>query len=575
MNSLIVAVTLVTLASGSTIPFQFESDCFINLILPNSSFKHQNGLKSRNSQVEYDYFDGLNVITDYALTFAVRQRGAVVDVIDVVEITEDNINITISDRYFRYQVRQRSTCILFILLTEGLNETTLAIHESGYGTSSNAVFFVHTSKASQENEVISSFRNFLFSSDWENAFHASVIFFDDVSTLGVFCYFCPNTSAKLHIINEPSPIPLSKLSAIDDLLNQNGHGKRLKLFNGAQYSWPTLSKCLSRFQDKRENYQHFHNALGSCSPLQSVVFATLQDALNVTLILPNVIVFDEEKREMEWFLRIHYGDGLMGYIPNVQLFTRGSYVLVAETSLDMIACRDYRCMSVLDFYFRTILDATLWLAVALLAFLYSFTFKNAALGIHFIWLFLGVHDTSRHSRNQTGFIVLSVAALGYIYQGYINTDAMYVTKFPTLIELAKLKYRIWLWPGDTKGTTETGIVSLGRTTQRKLQPLIDAAGGAIRDVLHDESDREYIMPSKHGFRETLETISKNSLIAPGQDHSSLRARIGNGVKNVEHGGFLCLVMNLREELNADMNILLGYRIYGYMEKRAGKDFDIF
>lgn len=566
--SLAIFAVVNNALNGLSIPVQFESDCFVNLVFKNISRNHN--IMLNNANTEDVYFNNFNFTIGHSLTYTVKQRGALVEVVDVVEITEDNIEINVKERYFRYQVRHRNPCILFILLTEDFNETTWAIHESGYGTSSNAVFLIHVSQMSKDNELIASFQNFLFSSDWdwEHAFHASVVFFDDSSTLGVYCYFCPNTSEQIHTFNEPTePLPLKTIITTGDLLNQNGHGRRLKLVEGPEYLWLVLPKCLSPFLDKRENHRRLYDALRTCA-MQATVISTLQDILNITLVLPNATVSEQEKREMEWFLHLHFAEGAMRYIPNVYLFTRGSYILQMENSLNMIACRNYHSMSGLDFYFRTILDAPTWLAVISLAFAYAYTFMDSSLAVHFIWLFLGVHNTSRHSRKQTGFIVLSVATLGYVFQGYINTDAMYVTKFPRILDLAKMNYRIWLWPRDTKRMIETAMSTFGNRTQKKYQPVLDAARGNIRNILHDESDSDYVNPEKSNFPTIVEMLSKRNLIAPGQDFAALRSRIGNGVKNVESGTYLCLVADVREEFDSGLEINLGFRVYGYMERRA-------
>lgn len=560
---MIVTVLIINSSSNTTnLPFGLESDCCVNFVIRNGPENYDIS-NIKNDQKKY--LENFNFAGANYSTFIIKQRGTISDVIEVVEITEDNIEITTNDRYFRYQVKHRSSCTIFVLLTEDFQDTTMAIHESGYGKASNVPFFIYTSNLFKENALIWSFENDLFSSDWEHAFHASIVFFDNYSNFGVLCYFCPDNSGKLHLINGDSGlIPSSNITAAATF-NQRGHGKGLRLGHVSSFPWSTKSKCLNPKIDKDRTL--LYDALINCYPTELPIFAIMQNTLNITIVQSTDLISEQQKREMEWFLHIHFAEGMVASVPNVYLFTRGSYIIQQGYSLEFIACKDYQAMYTLDVLLRTIMDPAVWLAVITLAVAYAYTFKDASLGVHFVWLFLGVHDTNRHSRNRNCFVVLSVGVLGYIFQGYINTDAMYMNKFPTFVQLTDLGYRVWLMAGDIE-ILRTVIPSLSKSTRNIYEAIQGVAGGDLLKILHSEEDPDYQYPVDNSYEKFIDALSKRKLMAPCQDHSSLCTRIGTGVKDILNGRFVCLVIDMRTALKIHIDISLGFRVYGYLAERA-------
>ncbi|CAL8136167.1 unnamed protein product [Orchesella dallaii] len=211
-QKLFFAVATLLLPSILAFPIRLDDDCFINLVGKGIR------MESLNPFLKIDDL----IVSSY--TFAITVEYSNVSTVD--EESEIVNNITLQESYLRYYPKLRGDCLVFILHTLNFNETVTAIHQSGFGTSDEAIFFLHLPIWSEWNSHIESLSALHLHSPY--IFHANIVFLGPNSnTSGVHCYVCPRSTSKHYVINVTSIKSLFSLKRFAQHLNGNGHGRHL------------------------------------------------------------------------------------------------------------------------------------------------------------------------------------------------------------------------------------------------------------------------------------------------------------------------------------------------------------
>ncbi|CAL8075882.1 unnamed protein product [Orchesella dallaii] len=202
--------TLVCLSVGLPFPFQLDENCFINFV--------GTGFQTESLTPFMNRFPAESTST---YTFSIRSLCSNFSTEE--DLYESAENITLQESYFRYNFKLTGSCLAFILSTPTFNDTVTAIHQSGFGTSDEVIFFVYLRTLVEWKDQLEKFSALHLHSPY--VFHANVVFMGiNSSYSGVHCYFCPPNPLRLHPLHPSSFQTFVNLKRFVKKLNSDGHG---------------------------------------------------------------------------------------------------------------------------------------------------------------------------------------------------------------------------------------------------------------------------------------------------------------------------------------------------------------
>ncbi|CAL8143540.1 unnamed protein product, partial [Orchesella dallaii] len=394
----IVAVSM-SLTVITPFPFQLDNDCFINFV-------------GTGIQTEFLAPFMYGFLAESSYTFSIRFLYSNVS---VEEGMEENVqNLTLQKSYFRYNIKWRGSCLVFMLHTPTFNETATAIHDSGFGTSDEVLFFLRLQTLAEWEDHIEKFSALHEHSSF--IFHANVIFTGlNSSYVGVHCYFCPPNPNRLHHIQLNSFPSYFLLKRFAQQLNSHGH-ERHAVIESAMGDL-NVGNCLkidrhnSTIHNRHKFYQHLRK---HCSPPITIIYIFTQQALNGTIVTMERDVPEHELDDLEWFTRARYGESVLQPIPNEIVNTRGSILIMQNPKMQLVSCITMHSLSrELDYIFLSALDHTTWLALVSVALVYSMVYRSLSRGLDTMWSLFSMVETLR------------------------------LPKFHSIAKLAQKGYRLW------------------------------------------------------------------------------------------------------------------------------------
>ncbi|CAL8145198.1 unnamed protein product [Orchesella dallaii] len=445
--SIIIILSLYS-PIGLAFPFQLPKNCFINFI----------GTGTQTESIAAFVDTGKSIEESFTFTVTFQHTNESIDENDIFVNVE---NVTLQELYFRYTPRYRNPCNIFMLQTLTFNETVSAIHNSGYGTSDETLFFVQLPNWSEWNDHIEKFSALNEHSPF--IFHANIIFIEpNSSSFGVHCYFCPPNPTRLHPVNGiTSSTSYNQLKLFVQQLNSNGYGRHV-VINSA-VGEVTVSKCFqidpdSIQRNRNKFYEHLHYY---CVPPYIIIFWVTQQALNATLVTHKKYVPDKEIDDLEWFIHLTFGEGIVTPIPTEILATRGSILKMRSTRVNMLSCASTRSMSQkLDYVILTVIHGSTWLALLLVALSYAFLYKSLSRGLDTMWPLFSLPCLHNHPKKLLCIHWICMIFLSCIYESNISSESVQLQDYPSFSALVKNGYKAWI--------PQKRYLSLGATESQKL-----------------------------------------------------------------------------------------------------------
>lgn len=266
------------------LPFKLDSDCFI----------HIGDTKPHLGAWEYTLmrlYSQINLIW----TFNTYD-------FDTASLSVQSDNITISQGYFRFNMKLRSSCVLFLIQPHSLSDTVRVIDQSGFGNKDAVPFFIFT----QSRSIINAFSKALTTSpllQWSPTFHAPVLFIDGHSPFVLFhCYFCPMKVLK-------SPPTLAMILERHRKFNEQGHSLSFLPIQAT----PQVQKCLNDFAETRFTLSSVLWANKICTNYGALL-GPIQNKMNFTFIKSTSVNLVKDVIKMRWFLKIRPEDS---FLPDV------------------------------------------------------------------------------------------------------------------------------------------------------------------------------------------------------------------------------------------------------------------
>ncbi|CAL8075878.1 unnamed protein product [Orchesella dallaii] len=425
----LIAAIFMSLPVG-IIPFlfQLDNDCFINFV--------GTGI---NTEFLAPFMNGFSAESAY--TFSIRSLYS--NLSSEEELYESVENITLQDSYFRYNVNLRGSCLVFMLYTSTFNETVTAIHDSGFGTSDEVLFFIQVETMAEWEDHVEKFSALHQHSS--HIFHANVVFMGlNSSYVGVHCYFCPPNPNRLHLIQLNSFPSYFLLKRFAQHLNSHGHGRHAVI--KSTFGDLDITECFNFEPDtifkNRETF--FTHIRKHCRPPEVVIYLPAMQAVNVTVGQHEKDVPYHELEDLEWFLQLQYGERSLRVYVNI-IANRDSILIMQEIQLDVVACVTIQTVSQnLNYVFVNVLNCRSWFALLCVALAYMMVYRSISRGIDTIWPFFSLSCWFNHPRKLVCFHWICMVFLSSIYMSSISSESLFLSDFPPIPALYKKGYRFWL-----------------------------------------------------------------------------------------------------------------------------------
>ncbi|CAL8143564.1 unnamed protein product [Orchesella dallaii] len=421
--------TSMSLPFGTPFPFQLDNDCFINFV--------GTGVQTQFIAQFMNEFR-----TESAYTFSIR---FLYSNYSMEEDIEENVqNLTLQESYFRYNIKLRGSCLVFMLYTPTFNETVTAIHDSGFGTSDEVLFFLRLQTLAEWEDHIEKFSALHEHSSF--IFHANVVFIGlNSSYVGVHCYFCPPNPNRLHHIQFNSFSSYFQLKRFAQQLNSNGHGRHV-VIESAIGDFAYVTNCLRidrqfTSHNRHKFYQHLRK---HCIPPDTIIYIPTQQAVNVTIVLKEKDVPEHELEDLQWFTRARFGESLLQPIPNEIMNTRGSILIMDVVNVQLVSCVTIHSLSRrLDYIFLSALDYTTWLALLSVALVYTMIYRNLSRGLDTMWSLFSLAGLLKHPKRLICFHWICMVFVSCIYGSNISSETLRLPAFPRIATLVMKGYRFW------------------------------------------------------------------------------------------------------------------------------------
>ncbi|CAL8127610.1 unnamed protein product [Orchesella dallaii] len=520
---------LICVAHDITPPFQLEGDCFLNVVTSSAT---QSFTFPPNNLASYTINNVSPVST--------------IEHDDDYDDNEKTESLTITQNFLRYNLRFRSNCILFYLLTKTFNDTLLAISNSGYGTSENVLFIVFRDSFDVSDETIRGFNSTLLFEMAETPFHVDMIFCDLNGLCKIFCLFCPS---KFNDIGGKAF--LQEIKSVSKRIKSNGYGNILPCDVPFGQSSVNEKECISLLHKSKPDFR-FGIAV-TCPVPELFVLASSQPILNVSIIIDGEGVTSYHK---DWFLNVRQ-EGLLSTTPNVIAKTRGTIVTTEGTKIDIMVCQNKNEYLIFDFKFFTRIHINVRICVVITCLLYTFIYKNICKGIDFFFALLGKPFQNRHKKT---LVLLFIPASGFfcsVYQSNTSSESVKILEFPSFDHFRENGYK-FVSPAYKQ------IISLFRhqpnITRQKAESICGPVESAFYEVKGNMTDHRFY----EDWGNIIEAASKYKLFIA----SFLRPEMFQVLKtDVVYFGndILCNVFHLTSRSPISLNH--SFRSWSYMSQR--------
>ncbi|CAL8140055.1 unnamed protein product [Orchesella dallaii] len=555
--SLITAI-ITCIPAALTFPLTLDTDCFINLI--------GEGIETESIAP----FMKSKYSTEFSYTFSVILQYPNISVDE--EIVGKATNLSLNESYLRFNQKWRSSCITINLYTLTFNETVAAIHNSGFGTSDDALFFVNLPSSIEWNDHVLKFAALHNYSPF--IFHANIIFMSSNSKkIGVHCYFCAPNPTRLHLINITSFQTYYDLRRFTQHLNANGYGRHILI----QSSIGNLhiDNCLKVSSDKYQNRQKFYQHLGKyCSPPSIIIYLVTQHAMNATCITDEKDVPDHEYDDFEWFIHARFEETLINEIPTEITATRGSILIMQNYKLKVLSCVTIKSIfQKLDFIFGSVIHVSVWFSLLITSLAYMILYNNWSLGLDTMWPLFSQPCWQTHPKRLIFMHWICMIFISSIYSSSISSESVQLQDFPSLAKLYKKGFKYWL--------IEKRVVS---KVQRRLEKELfvnivkgilgrDTLGhGKFRDTFDEAIDFTYDgngsqfvhVPEYQNLSKLINSLTSQNLLlgTPAAVRSFGRAAVSEGVIYFQNTK-VCKFFTID-----DVKIMLTLRVWSYLSYRS-------
>ncbi|CAL8076431.1 unnamed protein product [Orchesella dallaii] len=549
--SLQVAVASSILFSTTTVcshktQISIPSECVINYVTENeTNFPYDFSSCINTPSAGYTIQDASNM--SYAFTQTQE------------DIEERNLSIT--DGYFRLYSRFKRSCFVFHLLTTTFNGTTMAIQNSGFGTSESTIFLIDTKN---NDEVITGFQSEsnLFDSDL-TPFHAPIVFAMNKTILLGLCYHCPPDSKLFTIqINSETGITLADVITTINRANGQGYGKRME-FVSSSADFLEANKFL-------EEHKGQHGREGLYSAMR--VYAT-QQLFYINLLLLNlnttmVVTLQNPLNDApysHWFLQIRFAEGGFLRIGNEYAITRGNLLIFDNMPAEVVGCDYADNLSSFDLSgVVNIIDVYTWICILLTVLAYAFIYKDMKLGTDLLWPFIGIGFYHSHNRKIIWNYLILISWISLTYQSFISSDALRVSEIPPLKELELKGYKMWVRKashilGGSSSSIEAAYDMAPEICRKSFTNMFP--GRKPHHVLDDGHAGLMEKLGKDDISDALEIISRDKLLIPYGLIVSLWSAMEHNFMYVKDT-YLCKSFDLSEIIS--LKLQYTYRMWSYL-----------
>ncbi|CAL8070820.1 unnamed protein product [Orchesella dallaii] len=422
-----IALYLRFISAELQFPVNLDVECFINVVVTNTTECPPIVLNVK--------------ATEYIRTYTLHNLGYLNFWFDDYDESEDNW-LTLNQGYLRFNLKYRSNCIIFLLITETVEETHEAIEKSGYGTSEGVLFLIFREHLRDDDEVVQGFTtNLLFETN-RLPFHADVMFFQSDGSSKIFCLFCPKKSESLKNSNSSLKLSIATAKSASHKRNRNGYGNHnvvympLKVNGGV--GKPGI-RCFESFRRRTKSQHRDRSGVPiDCEYFIYSIVASMQPMLNITIKLFGRRV---QTYHRDWFLNVNYGENV-GIVPNEQLKTRAKIVLIGELKFDAMICMERSEMLSFDFNFTSIIHLDFFLCLVSIYILYAFLYKNIFKGIDLVWVIFGKPFLYSHQKQLILLYLVAGVLICNIYQSKLSSESLRLLEFPTFDHFPKAGYKI-------------------------------------------------------------------------------------------------------------------------------------
>lgn len=416
------------------LPFRITCDSVVNIITSNNCSNHW-AIALLNSLQDENLF-----------------TLSTVDNLDwVIPIPDGSIeiaNLTQNSGYFKFFSKHKQQLLtIFILLLGTVEETTIAIQQSGFARSDRTIYLIAVSNATLDNDIISGFKMTNLIKSEAPAFHATLAFFtahEESNMIALYCMFCPEQQDHIRLLeNDSTSIQQIKLKL--DNLNGHGHGRTIYVgwFSGVGF----LGECYKYFKSHREGLNTFLQAINMCGSKGFFKFSPMQALLNVTFVFYKNQLPEESLEVQEWFLETMYGEGYTQKIVNSFAFTRGHihFFTDDEKYENMITCVDIVNLSDFNYFdMFSIISRRVWASIAVMVLCYTFIYKNIAHAVDLLWIFLGLSLTwTGHPRKLLWMYLIWATLFSLAYQSFVSSDSIRIREnYPSFGDFISQGYKL-------------------------------------------------------------------------------------------------------------------------------------
>lgn len=528
------------------IPIRLRSHCLLNIV------------HSEENHFPWDQSTNLANQENWIHTFTFHDVESLQLRVTNTELEE---NIPFAQGFLRFSSKQRSSyCILFILYTNTFYETTSAIHNSGFGTSTTVPFLIHLRETNFK-DIVSGFENLTISANISAPFHAPLIFFDNVNKQSyIYCYFCPGPHYKQAFYGDT----LQNTYTLYNKLNGQGFGRSIKLDTPLSAYILPQSVCFNWTNDGKDRLKVFMKVSRSCSEVEAIFLSSLQNIINVSFVLYDEEMSLREPYTLKRFSRIAFGESYFQSIATEIVETRG-FIFMSQYDLQQysIACTTVQDLSSMDYSFLTTIKYPAWILFLIGILLYGFLSKNIFKGIDLMWPLFGIPCQLTHRRSFMVIFLLVMVLLSCSYQSCISVELMAFSEFPSLKYFVDNGYTVG-FPTYLKATLM--LISIQIPSSLNKAYTMSLGGKQFLEFFVANCKVQRLRQQK--FPQFLDYIAKNKIMISSTldrdlDHS-LHDIMDSSVWLLEHK-FLCRKFHLAKEI--PLNLKASFRFWGYLSDR--------
>ncbi|CAL8068272.1 unnamed protein product [Orchesella dallaii] len=511
----------VSEASYLEFPFHFTSDCFVTIVNTNSTELSPTSQLLNDANYAHSYsfhhIDNLNFgFTDYE--------------------SSTSKNLATNQDFPSPTFRHRSNCLIFLLLTQTLEETLEAIDTSGYGTSEDVLFLIPRDSIFTSDSLISGFISTALFEVGNEPFHADVLFYDGQNSAAIFCLYCPD---KLQYVPfEMANISYTALKNLSKILKSNGHQTKL-----------SIKATLPGYDYEEECIRILKRRLPECGHMDLLTVAALQPVLNVTLVQPGAYPIVDTNN---WFLSIREEQVLfshMEYLP-----VRGFVLLTRGEAFDVLACINKKEFLAFEFKFTSDIDTPIWVCVVLIGVLYGFIYNNIFKGMDLLWATLGKEFSWNHRRSLIFVYLIGSLFLFCCYQSTISAESLKLIALPDFENFRKSGYKLAV--PDFKNIL-FGLKTLPSSTYSKIEAMWGPADDAFYNVTGNLNDWSYY----HNWKVIAPVITKQKLFLSSIVAPQILGQFKTDEAYIDHDT-ICKLFHLSNQFPMSLNMKL--RSWSYM-----------